>query len=217
MSSALRSKSKKGSWSTGDLQALAAEVEAELAPSGSGPGVSAFGSPGPSSRGGLGLAAPPPPPAAATAVAMRKVQSYGGLAAAVEAQIERSSSSLTRRRTLGVGESLPLLAGEGRRRSGGGSGGSSAGTGGSTAGRRKASAQLGTVAEETASGSGSPGPVGTAADRLPEGGSKGVTVAGRSKSLSGKGSRAASVLTWPAWVLACGAETSSPTFVGDDY
>ena len=44
VSSALRSKSKKGSWSTGDLQALAAEAEAELSSSGSGPVVSAFGS-----------------------------------------------------------------------------------------------------------------------------------------------------------------------------
>ncbi len=157
VSSALRSKSKRGSWSTGDLQALAAEADAELASSGSGPVVASLGSPEPGASGGLGLAAPPPPPAAVAAAAMRKVQSHGGLAAAVEAQIERSSS-LTRRRTLGVGEMLPLAA-EGRRRSGGGGVGSTAagGTAGGAAGRRGASGQLGTVAEEAPSGSGSRG------------------------------------------------------------
>ncbi|KAI7836760.1 hypothetical protein COHA_009398 [Chlorella ohadii] len=187
VSSALRSKSKRGSWSTGDLQALAAEADAELASSGSGPVVASLGSPEPGASGGLGLAAPLPPPAAVAAAAMRKVQSHGGLAAAVEAQIERSSSSLTRRRTLGVGEMLPLAA-EGRRRSGGGGVGSTAagGTAGSAAGRRGASGQLGTVAEEAPSGSGSPGPASSAAGGPGEGSSKdrGPPVVARSKSLS---------------------------------
>lgn len=186
VSSALRSKSKKGSWSTGDLQALAAEAEAELSSSGSGPVVSAFGSLSLGGSQGQGLAAPPPPPAAAAAAAMRKVQSHGGLAAAVEAQIERSSSSLTRRKTLGVGETLPLLGGEGRRRSGGRGGGGSTGTAAGAAGCRGASGQLGSVAEEGPSGSGSSSPATTMAGAGGMASSSGQSLpfVARSKSLS---------------------------------
>ena len=184
VSSALRSKSKKVSWSTGDLQALAAEAEAELCSSGSGPVVSAVGSLSWGGSNGQGLAAPPPPPAAAAAAAMRKVQSHGGLAAAVEAEIERSSSSLTRRKTLGVGEMLPLLGVEGRRRSGGG--GSSTGTAAGAAGRLGASGQLGSVAEEGPNGSGSSSPAATAAAAggMASSSGKGVPFVARSKSLS---------------------------------
>lgn len=104
VSSALRR--KKASWSTGDLHALAAAAEAEAAEAEpSGCRELSFASTACSGSGRM-LAGPPPPPAAEVAGSLRKVQSYNSLSAAVEASIERSSSSLTRRKSVSVGEHL---------------------------------------------------------------------------------------------------------------
>lgn len=130
MTSALR---KKKSWSTGDLQALAAaEAEASRGASFSG------------DCGGLS--------AGEVAAEMRKVQSfsglaaYGSLAAAVEAELERSSSVLTRRKSLSVGEVLaPAGSSPGLRR------------------RASFSSNLGAVPEEEAGAATSPTGSATAA------------------------------------------------------
>jgi hypothetical protein len=181
---------KKKSWSTGDLQGLAAAKKGGAGGTGAGTrGAAAAGG----GSGALGMAgSQAPPPAAEVAAAMRKSQSHGTLlAAAVEAELDRSSSGsgLARRRSLSVGQML-LFSGRGATAAAAGSsrvGGSSSIVSATAAGahRRRPSLgpPLGPVAEEAGpaavaapAGPGSFWEQETAADRAARG--------MRSKSLS---------------------------------